>query len=95
VHVGVSERWCARAGVVVGLRSLARAPRQVLLVVGSFDRDFTQDAQDLARAMPRAKLVAVDTSDHGTALLPDPAPTGGTIADAVTAFVIGALGGRR
>lgn len=70
----------------------AHAPRKVLLVVGSSDRDFTQDAQDLAHAVPKAELVTVDTSDHGTALLPDPAPAGGTIADLVTAFVLGALG---
>jgi hypothetical protein len=70
---------------------VARAPQRVLLVVGKSDTEFTGDADALARAMPQAKLVVVDSGDHGTELLGDPSPGGGTVAELVTRFVVDAL----
>jgi dienelactone hydrolase len=97
-----AERRDARADAVVSLSApakdggqldalagVARLPRQVLLVAAEFDSSFTEDAATLAKAIPQARHVVVGGSgDHGTDLLDDPAPGGGTIGDLVTAFVL-------
>jgi hypothetical protein len=76
-------------GKLDALAGVARLPRRVLLVAAEFDTSFTEDAATLAKAIPQARHVVVGGSgDHGTELLDDPAPGGGTIGDLVTAFVL-------